>query len=168
MFKPRLHLELKSSVGVYSSQNLEDGIAHARYYHLRVTNQATFPTATDVQVLFLGVESVDDKERRPGDLYVPLPLGWANGLHPLARPIGSKTQADADLLFVREDMLRFVPVVVPNNFQSTYSGKSHLRVTAIARGIDAESNPLQLDIRWDGEWERDDDAMAKHFVVAAV
>jgi hypothetical protein len=49
-----------------------------------VTNRAKYPKADDVQVLLLGVERTNDQqERRPGDLYVPLPLGWASGLYPL-------------------------------------------------------------------------------------
>jgi hypothetical protein len=46
-----------------------------------------------------------------------------------------------------------------------YSGETHLRVTAIARGIDCESNIIRLRIDWDGVWERDDEAMKKHFKI---
>ena len=70
-----------------------------------------------------------------------------------------------NLSSVREDGLRFVPVVLPNNFQAEYTGDPHLRVTAIARGIDCESNPIRLNIDWDGKWEFGDDAMAKHLVI---
>lgn len=171
VFKPKLHLELRSNVGSYSPQSdRESGKEvrrHARYYHLRVTNRAIYPKAEDVQILLLGVERIDGKQRRPGDLYVPLPLGWSNGLYPLARTIGAKTDGVADLLFVRDDVLKFVPVVTPLNFETDYSGQTHLRVTAIARGNDCESNPIRLTIDWDGKWDRDDDAMAKHFVISA-
>jgi hypothetical protein len=149
-------------------ENGKEVTRHARYYHLRVTNRAKYPKADDVQVLRLGVERInDDEERRLGELYVPLPLGWSNGLYPLARSIGSKTEGVADLLFVRDDVLRFVPVVVPLNFQAEYSGKTHLRVTAIAKGIDCESNVIRLNVSWDGVWEPDDEAMKKHFVICA-
>jgi hypothetical protein len=169
-FKPKLHLELNSDVGSYSPQS--DGkriTGHARYYHLRVTNRRTYPKADDVQVLLLGVENIRDQNRRPGDLYVPLPLGWSNGLYPLARSIGSKTEGIADLLFVRDDgLLRFVPVVVPLNFPAEYSGETHLHVTAIAKGLECESNVIRLRIDWDGVWERDEAAMKKHFLISAV
>ena len=39
----------------------------------------------------------------------------------------------------------------------------HLRVTAIAKGLDCESNVIRLRIDWDGVWERDDIAIKKHF-----
>ena len=110
---------------------------------------------------------MDDDKRRPGDLSAPLPLGWANGLFPIARPVGSKTDGVVDLLFVRADVLQFVPIMVPHNFQAEYSNATHLRVTAIARGIDCESAPLRLTIVWDGKWERDEYAMAKHLVISA-
>jgi hypothetical protein len=172
-FKPKLHLELKSDVGSYSPQrgheNGREVTRHARYYHLLVTNRAVYPKADEVQILLLGVERLDDQERRPGDLYVPLPLGWSNGLYPPARTIGSTTEGIADLLFVRDDGLQFVPVALPLNFQAHYpSRETHLRVTAIAKGIDCESNIIRLNIDWEGVWERDDDAMRRHFVISAV
>jgi hypothetical protein len=181
VFKPKLHLELKSAIGVYTTQtppratgneSIKDMLIplqapkHARYYHLRVTNRVKYPTAQDVQVMLLGVERIGDENRQSGELYVPLVLGWAGSIYPLNRSIGSKTEGVADLLFVREDGLRFLPVVVPNNFQAEYVGETHLRVTAIARGIDCESNTISLNIDWDGKWDFGDDAMAKHFVIS--
>jgi hypothetical protein len=179
VFKPKLHLELKSAVGSYTTQTpppstgnetIENLLVplqapkHARYYHLRVTNRARYPTAQDVNVLLLGLERVGDEKRR-AELYVPLVLGWAGSIYPINRSIGSTTEGVADLFFVREDGLTFVPVVIPNNFQQTYFGETHLRVTAIARGIDCESNQIRLNIDWDGKWEFDEDAMAKHVVI---
>ena len=117
--------------------------------------------------MLLGVERVNDW-RQSGELYVPLVLGWAGSVYPLNRSIGSKTDGVADLLFVREDVMSFLPVVIPNNFQAEYSGKTHLLVTAIARGIDCESNPIRLNIVWDGKWDFGDDAMAKHFVISEI
>jgi hypothetical protein len=180
VFKPKLHLELKSSVGIYTTQTIQTPsphpidqllppkTTHARYYHLRVTNRAIYPTAQDVNVMLLGVERRDDDFRRSGELYVPLVLGWAGSVYPLNRSIGSKTDAVADLFFVREDVLRFLPVVVPNNFQAEYVGETHLTVTAIARGIDCESNPIRLNIDWDGKWDFGDDEMAEHLVISEI
>ena len=96
VFRPKLHLALKSSVGIYTTQTasaspdtiehlLPPITKHARYYHLRVTNRAIYPTAQDVQVLLLGVERVNDEIRRSGELYVPLMLGWAGSVYPLNR-----------------------------------------------------------------------------------
>jgi hypothetical protein len=118
-----------------------------------------------VQVLLLGVERVNNEFGHSGALYVPLVLGWAGSVYPLDRKIGSKTDAVADLFFVREDGLTFVPVVIPNNFKRMYVGETHLRVTAIARGIDCESNQIRLRIEWDGKWEFGDDEMGKHLAI---
>jgi hypothetical protein len=169
-------VELKSEVGSWTPQYIgppPDGEArrlrHARYYHLRVTNRARYPAAKDVQGLLLGVERLDQELRQSGELYVPLSLGWAGGVYRVAREIGTKTDATADLLFVQEDgSLEFVVLHAPFNFQSVYSGETHLRVTAVARGIDCESNIIRLEIHWDGAWERDDEAMKKHFVIRTV
>jgi hypothetical protein len=174
LFRPDLHLELTSKIGSYSPQagRQHDGAVvtrHARYYHLTVTNRARYPVAKDVHVLLLGVERLDQQTppTETSGWYVPLPLGWAYGGYPLAREIGRKTEAIADLLFVRGDKLEFVPIHTPLNFQKDYSGKTRLRVTAVARGTDCESNILKLEIEWNGLWERDDDAMKKHFVIRA-
>jgi hypothetical protein len=175
LFKPDLHLELKSEVGSWCPQSVgaPDGGARrfrdAHYYHLRVTNRARYPSAKDVQGLLLGVERLEQEPQRPGELYVPLSLGWAGGVYPLAREIGTKTDAIADLLFVHEDgSLEFVVVHAPFNFQSVYSGETHLRATAVAKGVDCESNILRLEIHWDGMWERDEEAMKKHFKIRAL
>jgi hypothetical protein len=172
-FRPKLHLELKNDVGSWCPQKVgapPDGgpsrFRDAHYYHLRVTNRATYPAAKDVQGLLLGVERLDQEPPQPGELYVPLSLGWAGGVYPLMREIGRKTDAIADLLFVHEEgELEFVVVHAPFNFQSVYSGETHLRVTAVARGSDCESNILRLEIDWDGVWERDEKAMKKHFTI---
>jgi hypothetical protein len=130
-----------------------------------VTNRARYPIAQDVQVLLLGVEWVNNEFGRSGALYVPLVLGWAGSVYPLDRKIGSKTDAVADLFFVREDGLTFVPVVIPNNSKQTYIGETRLCVTAIARGLDCESNQIRLRVEWDGKREFGDDEMAKHLVI---
>jgi hypothetical protein len=174
VFKPKLHLELKSTVGIYVTQTVQTQSPHpqqfslpkkmpARYYHLSVTNRAVYPTAQDVNILLLGVEKVN---QRRSDVYVPLVLGWAGSVYPLNRAIGSKTEGIADLFFVREDVLGFLPVVIPNNFQAEYAGETHLTVTAVARGIDCESNTIRLNIDWDGKWDLNAEEMAKHLAIS--
>lgn len=147
----------------------------ARYYHLRVTNSKAYPAAHDVQVLLTAVDR-PGPSGEPKRLYTgALPLSWINAhLHPLTRTIGSKTEADVDLLFVRdfqsgenaEDaFMHFIPMVIPNNFEAKFSGDTHLWITAIARGLEGESKPLRLKIDWDGKWERGDAEMARHFEI---
>ena len=38
----------------------------------------------------------------------------------------------------------------------------------IAAGDNAESNPLVIEIAWDGEWSDDTDTMSKHLVIKQV
>jgi hypothetical protein len=164
-FRPELQLRLKDSAGEFCNQNIEtvfkDGLrAHesvpARYYHLRVTNSKAYPAAHEVQVLLAAVDRAGPSGE-PQRIYTgALPLGWASAqLHPLARTIGSKTEADADFFFVRaaiqsggnaEDaFMHFTPMLLPNNFQAKFSGDTHLWITAIARGLDGESRPLRFE-----------------------
>ena len=87
-------------------------------------------------------------------------------LYAEARTIGLKTEADVELLSVRNGLLKFQPKVVPGNFPETASGETHLWVTVVARGLDAESVPLRLKIDWDGKWERVDSEMVRHFAIS--
>jgi len=98
-----------------------------------------------------------------------LPLGWRHGeLHPTARPIGTKTEADADLMWVRQGRLQLTPMVAPNNFPPFFTGETHIWITAVARGIESESNIVRLRIDWDGAWDRGDAEMAKHLVISEI
>jgi hypothetical protein len=60
------------------------------------------------------------------------------------------------------------PIEKYADFQAEYVGETHLRVTAIARGIDCESNPIRLNIDWDGKWDFGDDAMTEHFAISEI
>jgi len=175
LFKPDLRLRLLNQVGEFCPQTLRDGHGHvqeahdARYYHMQVANKAAFPQARDVQVLIIAV----DRRGPTGDpqrVYTgALPLGWRHGeLHPTARPIGTKTEADADLMWVRQGRLQLTPMVAPNNFPPFFTGETHIWITAVARGIESESNIVRLRIDWDGAWDRGDAEMAKHLVISEI
>jgi hypothetical protein len=40
-----------------------------------------------------------------------------------------------------------------------------MRLTLQARGVEAESNVLRVQVFWDGEWSDNKDEMRRHFVV---
>src|SRR5262249_18997560 len=96
----------------------------------------------------------------------PLPLGWKFPmLHPLNRTVGD--DAIADLFFVLEGKpLEFVLPVVPNNFPHLHEPPVKLWATVQARSIEGSSNPLRLEIAWNGRWELGEAEMAKNLQVS--
>jgi hypothetical protein len=145
------------------------GTIEGRYFHLRVTNGSRFPVAREVQVLITALD-IRGPDSEPQRIYTgALPLVWRHQqLHGLSRSIGSRTEADADLLFVRNGVLQLTPMLVSNNFAATMLGESHFWITAVARGLDGESKPLRLKIDWDGQWERGDAEMGRHLRISSV
>jgi hypothetical protein len=166
LFKPDLRLDLKSPAGQFCTLN--DG-TEARYYHLRATSSKAYPVPRDVWVVITAIDRVGPDGHPQRVFSDEVPLGWCNReLHPIRRTIGPKTQADVDLLFVREGVMKFMPLFPTTNFPATHSGETHLWVTAVAQGLDGESKPLHLKIDWDGKWERGDTEMARHLRVVPV
>jgi len=47
-------------------------------------------------------------------------------------------------------------------------GEQHFWITAVARGLNAQSRPLRLKIDWDGKWETGDAEMAQHLTIREV
>jgi hypothetical protein len=78
------------------------------------------------------------------------------------------TIADVNLLLVTPQFLRFTPMLEPSpiNFGDTRAGEQHFWITAVARGVDAESRPLRLKIDWDGHWEPGDVEMSRRFTIS--
>ena len=111
LFSPKLMLELRNPVGVKTTIVLqwqsEEGerrqrTEDARYYHVRVSNEARWPSATQVQVYLVRVEEPGPD----GELQVTwsgeIPIQWTNQqIYPLARTIGPP--ADIDLCSVVKD-----------------------------------------------------------------
>ena len=76
------------------------------------------------------------------------------------------TRAEVDLFVVTGQELRLIPSIVPNNFPDVFQGhNTRLWITAVARGIDAMSNELRLQVDWDGQWEPGNDEMRRHLKV---
>ncbi len=172
LFKPTLKQVLLSSGGELTKQSFKEGDRYyeldARYFHLRVTN-ASWTPAHDVQVLLTAVEK-PAPDGSPERIYTgAIPLVWRHPqLYGVTRTVGSKTEADADLFFLRADRLQLLLMLVPNNLDNTYQGETHIWVTTIARGVDGESAPLRLKIDWDGKWERGDAEIRQHLKIASV
>jgi hypothetical protein len=148
----------------------------ARYYHLLVRNTRQWPVAHDVRILITRVERPD-----PGGVPTTvwtgeIPLRWEHAeIHPALRTLGRPARAD----FIaaardpreqpeRQNQLRLMPVIEPNNLQRSYYAATHIWVTVIATANEVDSPALRLEVAWDGQWDAGETEMAGHLVIRSV
>ena len=140
----------------------------ARYYHVRLSNQgrARFPSAHQAQVMITRLE-LEGPDRQPQAIWQqPLPLKWR---YQEVDPATTRTvgpDVEADLFYVTEhSSLQLTPMIQPNNFRSTYQTATKLWVTLQARSLETDSEPICVQIAWDGQWEAGEAEMARHLIV---
>jgi hypothetical protein len=138
----------------------------ARYYHVRVSNRRRFSPAHEVRVVMTLVESPGPDQLPQAVYSATLPLKWRNQE---ADPRPSRTiGADdfADLLYVNEEgALYLTPMITPNKFPLHHTGATMLWVTVQALSIEADSQPLRLQIAWDGQWDLGEAEMTNHLKI---
>jgi hypothetical protein len=174
MFPPKLELHLSSRTGGATQVALTapDGTKRtelARYYHVRLTNAAHWPKATQTQVYLLHVEAPGpDGElqvRWSGD--IPVKWRWAQ-VHPLQRTIGP--QAECDLCsIVRNKWLQIHPLVDPSGLkpylQWPVGTPADFTLVLQARSNEGDSPIQSFRIQWDGKWEDGDAEMMRHLII---
>ncbi len=183
LFKPKLRLTLEKPHGEEAeAEFLSPPVAEfggippgaevrreaARYYHLRVSNTRRWSPATQVQVYLLRID-----ERRADGQFRPrwsgeIPLLWQyyEALSPI-RTIGPSRNCDLCSV-VKGKWMGLHPAVMPVGFGGRYKGTANLRLLLQAQSIEADSDPVLVQIAWDGEWEDGEAEMAKHMVVSVV
>lgn len=171
LFRPKLEAELLSKQGEKIPLNVpgENRTIDGRYFHLRVRNQRrTFPTAHGVQVVITKIDKRDSDGRPITQFAGMVPVTWRHPeIHPLTLDIGPERHAD--LFYLSKDgYLRFSPVLLVNNFPREQSGETKIWVTAIARATECDSEPIRLEIDWDGEFPGEDSEVEKHLKIARV
>jgi hypothetical protein len=141
----------------------------ARFYHLKVANKRRWAPAKNVRVLLTKV----NKPAADGSFPIvalsgPLQLTWQHPeLHPLFPTIGPDDICDLGNL-QKGRVFTLSPYLIPNNFQGSLPSAGKIRVEVVAAADDAESNPLLIEIAWDGEWSDDTATLSKHLVVKQV
>lgn len=157
---PRLDLRLENPRGVEAGENIRDGNQcveiPSRYFHLRVSNPRRWSPITAVRVFLIGAERRDESGN-PSTWRGEVPLNWRFPNHmPPAIDIGFPR--DCDLCSASEDgKLRLKQAIewgLPGDF-AICSPPVHLTLTLQARGLEADSRPLRIEIEWDGTWPAD-------------
>lgn len=160
---PKLEVALHDPEG----EAIQSGGIPARYYHLKVRNRRRWTYAKNVRVMLTKVSRARaDGTFPPGVLSGPLQLMWQ---YPQFHPVVSTIGRDeiCDLGNIRKDQeFRLLPYVLPDNFEGILGAKGSLGVEVVAVSDNAESEPLWIEINWDGRWS-DDTNMMNHLVIKA-
>jgi len=174
LFHSKLLISLRNSTGektkVHFNWTNEKGeqeqrTEDARYYHMRVTNQARWPSSNQTQVFLQRVEQPGPDGALQIKWDGEVPMEWTHqSIYPLARTIGP--DAYCDLCSVGEGKwIRLHPVIAPNSLEIIYRTKTVLVLSLQAKGNEGESPIARFKIAWDGIWEDGETEMARHLVV---
>jgi hypothetical protein len=161
--RPRLSLTLIGGLQTERREISDLGVVAVRYSRLELRNLRPFSVANEVQVFLIKLEN-QEPSGQTTTWNGAVPLEWQHGvLYQAARNIGSSTVAVANLLFTYADFSELTSMVkpVPVDLDDRKLGEQHYWLTAVARGVNAESAPLRVELHWDG---RTDD----HLSVRAV
>ncbi len=103
-------------------------------------------------------------------LIAPLQLTWAfPTFHELLPTIAdSPDTCDFTALDERSGKLRLSTYIVPNNFRGYIEAGQGMRVTLVAEAHNAKSEPLVVEVSWDGKWSANLEEMQRHLVVKEV
>ncbi len=146
-----------------------------RYYHLQVRNERRWALAKNVRVLL-----TDLSRPVPGGAYQrtsqsgPLALSWQHLSYKGMFLNIAHVAETCDLGHVEKQpdvgpLFRLECFPWPNDFEGTLDKSGgDLRVHVLAVADNAVSEPLIVDIHWDGEWHDSEDEMSKHLIVSAV
>jgi hypothetical protein len=159
---PKLKLELIDPVGESISGPSPDILF--RYYHLRVSNQHKWSPATNTRIVITGLaRPASDGRFSPQSLSGPLQFLWRfNKFHPsIYSTVGYPEICDLGYL-QRGSKFTLSLFVIPTNLNVTISANERMRVEVRAIADNAESEPLYVEISWDGKWSEDTPEMAKH------
>jgi len=170
LFQPNLNLELVSPGGnlttaVLLSPTGETRQESARYYHVRVSNLARWPSATQLQVFLIRIEVPGPDGELILEWAGDIPLRWKfQEIQPISRTVG--LSADCDLCSViKGKWLELHPLIVPNNLTARRNKKTDMVVSLQARSNEGESPIRRFRISWDGQWEDGESEMTRHLVI---
>ncbi len=163
---PKLRLSLFDPEG--ERINLTDG-TNARYYHLRVTNVRRSAHANNARVVVTKIARPAADGSIPEEtLSGPIQLTWQHGHSiPQYPTIGPATNCDLGCVLKDKGFVLSL-MFVPTNVDHKVLANKKIRVEAIAVSDQTESEPISIEIAWDGIWKEDAKEMSRHMVVKQI
>jgi hypothetical protein len=134
------------------------------WYFVRVANQTRWNPVSDVHIFLLSIEQPDAADQFKPIWVGDAALGWRHEANPLPKKIGYHQECDLCHIIKEPLSLNLSPIVF-GRVPSIYPQATKLRLTLRARGVEQDSNQLQVQIAWDGHWSDDQAEISRHLVV---
>ncbi len=162
---PRLVVRLRSEKGELVNQYGKK----ARYYHLVASNSRIWAPAKNVVVFLIQIDRPG-----PGDGWTrsfesgPIPLVWQYSAYYVGQSnIGRERHCDLGFIGESQDFV-ITTQFSPEGLDPKLKSRQRMRVHVVAVADNAKSQPLVLELAWDGVWNDGSDEMAKHFSIKPV
>jgi hypothetical protein len=158
---PRLKIKLLDQNGTLT--NIASG-SPGRYYKIDVSNRRRWSPAINVRVILKNIlKPAADGTLTPQVLSGPIQLTWI-WLLPQYPTIGPNEICTFGKLIKGENFY-LSTYIVPNNFVGHLKPSEKMLIEVQAVADNAESEPLFVEISWDGRWSDDTLQMRQHLVV---
>jgi hypothetical protein len=169
LLPPQLSIRLHDPLGDPSPAAIQrpDGNTHlvpSRWYHIDVDNRRrALAPAAGVQVFLQRLEVFDAAVGQYRvSWFGEMPLRWkTQEVKPIALTIGRPD--GCDLFSISKDdppVLELKPLTLVFALQIRWREACRLRLTLQARGVEADSNVLRIEISWNGRWSDDPTQLA--------
>ena len=171
---PRLTIAHSSAEGmggiVYALDPATNKAIHqtsALWHHVKVKNNTRADPVTGVHIFLLLIEAPDASGEFKRVWEGAAKLGWRHEPDPEQKTVGYPAECDLCHILKQPLEVRLSPLVkgqVPDRFTQPFK----LALTLQARGVEADLDPLRLEISWEGKWSDDRAEMSRHLVVKPV
>ncbi|MFN3746351.1 MAG: hypothetical protein ACK4TL_16740 [Hyphomicrobiaceae bacterium] len=174
--RPHLIVQLRDAKGYRIDRSFvrfpDEYVSPSLWFHLKVSNaRRSYTTAHETQLYLLSVQVPDAAGAFVPEWSGAIPLQVRDRAAVLSgATLGPDIEFDLFSVTKNAEMngapfLELHPVIRPNNLKAATHGPYKSLLTFQARSIEADSEPLNVSIVWDGEWSDDPERMARHLVV---
>jgi hypothetical protein len=136
----------------------------AFWYHVQVDNETRWNPVTELYIFLLLIEEKDASGAFKAVWQGRAALGWRHEANPQPKKIGYTSECDLCHILENPRQVCFSPIF-RGQVRDCYTEKFKIAVTLQARGLEAESNSLRIEISWDGNWSADKEELSRHLVV---
>lgn len=168
LLPPYLVLKEHNFAGDYNTDRNGNRIV---YYHLKLVNKNRSP-AHKARVLCQGVSrrTSDGETFKEEPLVVPIQLNWSFMRYQELLPtVGPDKCVDLGYLFEGSNQFEISLITKPGNFKGSVTKDETLRYKFVATADNqAESEPMYVQISWNGIFSFEKEEMSKHLVVTKV
>ena len=158
---PRLKLALDRPLG---KRMTVEGVS-CRWFCGRVSNRKRSTKATEVHVLLLGVDSIEKTGRHEywsGE--VPMERSHAK-VYPNPPVVGHDALYDLFTVY-RDRRVALHPHPLAGDLRTEYGTPVHIALRLQVRATEADSETVEIEIDWDGQWAETDAELEKVLHVA--